>query len=157
MATREEIRAEARLLYDNGQKAFDAGRYSEALNAFEQAYNTLANPTVLGAIAATLEKMGQREEALEQARKCVRLDPSGPSAPFCERLVERLRPKEPEAPAEPPTAPLVMPELPQTEAYGPTKGVRGVWIATGVGLLALVGGGWWLVKKKRDDTEPELA
>lgn len=72
-----ELRADARALYTTGQQAYTSGRFSEALAAFRQAYQTFQNPTVLVAIGNTLERLGRLEEAAAVYRDYLRLDPHG--------------------------------------------------------------------------------
>lgn len=56
-------RAQARVLYAQGQTEFAAHHYQEALDAFNAAFRQVPNPVVLLGVASAQEQLGQREEA----------------------------------------------------------------------------------------------
>jgi len=149
------LRDRARTLYAEGQDAFDAGRYLDALDAFQAAYRTLSNPVVLVAMGSALERIGRVAEAREKWRDYLRRDPTGPAAALArERLAATAPPEVPVAPSVPreakegPPAPAELPVPP--EAYGSARGSTvGVWVVTGAGVVALAALGWWLSRPKK--------
>lgn len=155
-ATQVELREQARQLYAQGQAAHAAGRYQDALEAFQAAYRTYTRPEVLVAIAESLEKLGRTSEAIEKLRDYLRRDPSGPLAENARARLDRLLPPEtPVAPSVPPSVregapaappPGGAPPMPEAYARGSTVGI---WVATGVGIAALVGLGFWLSRPKK--------
>jgi tetratricopeptide (TPR) repeat protein len=67
---------EGRLLFMAAQRAFDAGRYPDALSSFERSYELAEDPQILYNIAITLDRLRRDEEALEAFRMYLRLQPS---------------------------------------------------------------------------------
>jgi tetratricopeptide (TPR) repeat protein len=59
-----EAKERARTAYARGQAAFGRGEYSQALAAFEAAYDAVPNPIVLLSVAESAAKLGQIERAL---------------------------------------------------------------------------------------------
>jgi len=55
-----------------GQKAYEAGKYEEALEQFRSAHQGSNSPNARLYVARTLEKLGKRAEAYEQMRLTVR-------------------------------------------------------------------------------------
>jgi tetratricopeptide (TPR) repeat protein len=66
--------AQARDLYEAGTKAYETGRYREALLAFDKAYRSVKLPTLLFNIAVCHEKLGQYREAVEHLRAYLATD-----------------------------------------------------------------------------------
>ncbi len=59
---------QARALFEQGQTAYEEGRYEEAISAFEQAYGLSARPLLLYNIANAQERLGMLSEALDNLR-----------------------------------------------------------------------------------------
>lgn len=132
----EAQRQTAHLAYANGQTAYDAGRYTDALNAFESAYATIPNATVLIAIAKTYEKLGQPARALQKYEAYLQ---SGEKQ-FAEEAQRGVRNLSPPPPGV--TMPVTLPGSPalpdEPTAYdGGGASTVGVWVATGLGLAAV--------------------
>lgn len=58
----------ARELFEQGEAAYEEGRYEEAISAFEQAYGLSARPLLLYNIANAQERLGLLREALDNLR-----------------------------------------------------------------------------------------
>jgi tetratricopeptide (TPR) repeat protein len=59
---------QARALFEQGEAAYEEGRYEEAVAAFEQAYGLSARPLLLYNIANAQERLGLLTEALQNLR-----------------------------------------------------------------------------------------
>ena len=57
--------SQAKMLYKNGSRLYDEGRYKEAIQAFQEAYKLSGRHALLYNIAAAQERMGDVEQALE--------------------------------------------------------------------------------------------
>jgi tetratricopeptide (TPR) repeat protein len=153
--TSTDLQTQARALYARGQAAYDAGRFQDALSAFESAYRTYTNPVVLVTIGQTLVRLGRLDEAAAKFREYLLRDPSGPQAETARaRLAEIAPPEVPLSPSVPsslkPGTTAAPAELPSVaEAYDTRGSAIGVWVATGVGVVGLIGLGFWLSRSKK--------
>jgi len=77
-AARAERLEEGRLLFLAAQRAFDDGRYPDALASFERSYELAEDPQILYNIAITLDRLRRDEEALEAFQTYLRLQPTTP-------------------------------------------------------------------------------
>jgi hypothetical protein len=65
-------KAEAKEKYQQGMRAFEAGKFEEALKGFEQSYDTVASPNSHLMIARTLIRLGQRVAAYRMLDEVVK-------------------------------------------------------------------------------------
>lgn len=79
----------ARELFEQGEAAYEEGRYEEAISAFEQAYGLSARPLLLYNIANAQERLGLLREALENLR-VYRDDAPEEEIPVLERRIRGL-------------------------------------------------------------------
>jgi tetratricopeptide (TPR) repeat protein len=147
-------------LYASAQQAYNAGQYQQALDSFRRAYQAIANPIVLVAIAQSLERLGRRDEARAQFQAYLWADPAGPQASVARQGVTRLTPAPvapevfaPEVPSSVPPGPLptTMP-TPESPSFAPAPSdtnMTVVFALAGAGLVAVVGLGFWLSRKPR--------
>lgn len=146
-------RDRARQLYSEGQRAFESADFETALARFEEAYNTYSLPTVLVAIAASQQKLGNLQAAQHAAQRYLYADPSGPNAAQARQIVDatqsKLAPVAPDVPAavDRPAPALVLPTT--ADVYDERGSTIGVWVLTGAGVLALVGAGWYFSRPRR--------
>lgn len=73
-----EARERARTAYARGQQAFAAEDFTTALQAFEEAYASVANPIVLVSIGESAAKLGRVETALAAYDAYLRARPDAP-------------------------------------------------------------------------------
>lgn len=101
---------DARRAYNEGTEHFNAGRYTEALTAFERAYTLRANPVVLKPIIECHERLGQVPEAIASIERYLRDAPSAPDHAAMETRLHALqqRPARVHVTSEPGTATLVL-------------------------------------------------
>lgn len=80
---------QARALFEQGEAAYEEGRYDEAIAAFEQAYGLSARPLLLYNIANAKERLGLLSEALENLRNYLE-DAPDDERPIIERRIRGL-------------------------------------------------------------------
>lgn len=155
-ATTDELRTRARELYAQGQTAYDAGRYAEALRLFEQAYRTFTLPDVFVAIASTHAAMENWSQAKHNAQRYLYADPGGRQAARAREIVVLA-----DRHLAPTTAPSVPKEI--SDSPGPTTTTApptvesayerdsnvGLWLGVGAVGLGVIGLGWWLSRRRR--------
>ena len=90
-ALAEDELEEARLLFLAGRRAFDSGRYEDALDSFERAYVLTRDPHVLYNVAITLDRMRRDREALAAFERYLRLQPEAPENRDVESRIRILR------------------------------------------------------------------
>ncbi|UJR81798.1 PEGA domain-containing protein [Sandaracinus amylolyticus] len=101
-----EQRQRARELYGEGQTHFEAGRFAEALAAFEGAYREVPNPVVLLGVASAQERLGNPLDASRTLRRYLRERPDAPDRATIEQRIAQMDPtgvtasEEPATPAE---------------------------------------------------------
>jgi len=71
---------EAQRAFDRGSELYKAGRYADALEAFDKAYTLHATPEIRYNQAACLEKLGYREAAANRYNEYVHTRPHAPDA-----------------------------------------------------------------------------
>lgn len=83
--------AEARRAYDEGTTHYVAGRYQEALRAFERAYTLRPNPVVLLPILECHDHLGHVPEAIRALETYLAAVPGGRNRPLLEARLASLR------------------------------------------------------------------
>lgn len=150
----------ARDLYESGKEYYQAGKYTEALIAFETAFRLSGRTNLLRSIGYCYEKLNRLEEALQTYHRwMVVAEPD--KLPEIERHIRRLEklvegevvaelaasvPVEPVAPPPPPVpspAPVVDPEPPpppSPEPKAPWRISAGPSVLYGLGTAAGIAG-----------------
>ncbi len=86
-----EAIADARRAYAEGTEHFNAGRFAEALVAFERAFSMRSNPVVLKPIAECHERLGHVPEAIAALERYLRELPTAPDHAQLEARLATLR------------------------------------------------------------------
>jgi tetratricopeptide (TPR) repeat protein len=105
----------ARTHFAKGEKAFSIGRFAEALEAYEKAYEALPLPAFVFNIAQCHRNLGQHERAIFFYRRYLALEPNPPNRGLVQELIseEQLRLDDEEAAARRAAKPV-----PPIEALG---------------------------------------
>jgi tetratricopeptide (TPR) repeat protein len=82
---------ESRRLFDLGQTAYKEGRYQDALNAFEAAYENNPLPEFKYNMGASLEKLGRPYAAADRYSQYAKEKPNAPDAKKVSEKAEKLR------------------------------------------------------------------
>jgi tetratricopeptide (TPR) repeat protein len=173
----------ARAHYEKGMKAYDLGRFDEAVSEFASAYEVQDDPAYLFNSAQAHRRGGNDRKALELYRTYLRKSPDATDRAGVEAIMaeleRKLAPAPVPAPAPAPTvapgAPVVAPSVatlaPTSSRLGemtagvedqpatrPGRTLRIAAIASGVVGLAAVGGGvaCLLVARSRDEEAVRL-
>ena len=86
-----QVIADARRAYAEGTEHFNAGRFAEALAAFERAFSMRSNPVVLKPIAECHERLGHVPEAIAALERYLRELPTAPDHSQLEARLATLR------------------------------------------------------------------
>lgn len=139
-------RIQARDFYAAGQRAFDAGRYTEALQNLELAYRTIHHPSVAFSIAVTMAYLNRPADALMRFQQYLTTAPNGPMAAQARNWVEKLSAP---MPVVTPAAPQPTRSLPLPPPNYYRADTMRIWLITGAAAVGLVGLGWWLMRRGR--------
>jgi len=151
----------ARGEFEKAERAFNLGRFQEALTGYRAAYDALPLPPFLFNIAQCYRNIGDREQAIFFYQRYLSLEPDAPNRSVVEGLVadqRRLLDSERVEPAAVSPRPVDLaarPEAPPAVAFeqAPPKktshisprwwlaGVLGVALLGGVTVLVMRGGG----------------
>jgi tetratricopeptide (TPR) repeat protein len=91
--------AQARRHFSEGQAHYQAGRYPEALAAFQLGYALSPRPEFLINFAQVYRKLGQHERALVECERFLATAPPAPLAEQARRLAATLREEQARAAA----------------------------------------------------------
>ncbi len=86
-----ELDDAARVLFDDGTRAYDAGRFDEALDRYETAYELSQRPQLLYNIAVTHDRLDHKREAATFYERFVEALPDSPRAEVASSRAEILR------------------------------------------------------------------
>jgi tetratricopeptide (TPR) repeat protein len=108
----------ARAAFQRGEKAFNLGKFDEALKGYEEAYEAKPLPALLFNIAQCHRNLGDAERAVFFYRRFLALDPETPNRAMVEQLiVEQQKVLEERAASATPTpAPAVTSAAPAPAA-----------------------------------------
>jgi tetratricopeptide (TPR) repeat protein len=153
----------ARAHFDKAEKAFDLGRFEEALTEYQSAYEALPLPGFVFNLAQCYRNLGDDERAIFFYQRYLTLQPDAPNRPVVEQLIaeQHRRQDVRQAAARQATADLKARAAPETPRPDPLRlaadpapahsggisprwlivGTLGVAFLGGVTLLLLRGGG----------------
>jgi tetratricopeptide (TPR) repeat protein len=125
--------AHAVQLNEDGSQLYAAGKYADALRAFQRAYSLVPEPNLLFNIAGCLERLGQRTQAVEYYRwflGTASTDPNGRRRAIAALSRLEMEPPKPPPPPAPPPAPE-----PESQAWPlATLGAGILFAGLGAGL-----------------------
>jgi len=136
----------ARLLFQRGVEAYRGGRYEEALQRFEQAYELTGDAELLFNVGTTLDRLRRDRDAVAAFRQYLRERPDAPNRVAVQRRIDAL--EENLGPPPDAATPAASPEETARDAEAesdvePDDGRRGLHPAlfwSGVGVTASLGG-----------------
>jgi tetratricopeptide (TPR) repeat protein len=143
------LEKEARLKYQAAQKAFDAGRYDEALTQYQASWDLTHYPAIIYRMALCQELLGHREEAVTMYKRYLEAEPESERRATVEARLHDLESGTPPPAPQPPPAPRAIEAAPSvpaaalsaTPAPPPSKSVtKKAWFWTvlvlGAGVVA---------------------
>jgi tetratricopeptide (TPR) repeat protein len=146
--------ADAERYYNNGQTAYDAKRYDDAIAAWDKSYALSHLPALVYNLAQAHRLHGDCAEALDAYKRFVELDPKSPQRASAEGFIRDLDPCPAptgvmEPPPPPPTLPPSPPSLPPSPPHhamvahaSSGERVAGIVVA-GVGVATAAVGGYF--------------
>ena len=183
------VRAMAQEFVDQGNTAFRANNFDEAIRRYMDAWTLHPAPNMLVIIGLTMLRQGRFREASFRFQRYLRENPEGELRRRAQEFLAEAQVAMERGPATasdmtftleeaegrpaaapPPPPPEIPPDVleakrasirtarqVQQQAPPPTSVANpyaerppyGVWIATGVGVVGLVGLGWWLMRRKK--------
>jgi len=156
----------ARPMFEMGRRAFEDGRYAEALDAFQRVFVLTGHPAMLVNIANSHARLGEPRRAAASLEQFLALVPDAPDRLVLEAriaalyeqqdtipLVEAPPSSTPAPGAEPPppsAARFTVAAEPEPQARGLLFGRTYTWLALGTSLvLAGIGTGVWIDANQR--------
>jgi tetratricopeptide (TPR) repeat protein len=124
--------------FDRGEKLFALGKFDDALDEYQKAFDAKPIPDFLFNIGQCYRNLGDYQQAIFSFKKYLKLEPDAPDKDKVEKLIDDLEEKQErgdgqkfvQRKGEPPPPPPVKPE--STPIY------KKWWFWTGI---AVVGGG----------------
>jgi tetratricopeptide (TPR) repeat protein len=147
--------AEARLLYENGERLYDEGRYEEAITAFRAAYDLSHRPALLYNVANAYERLGRLQDAIDALNGYRIYAPPDQQDVLLARVQALERRLDEERAAAPAPAPTPPPPPPPPTRRSPAPWVlAGVGAAVGLGGTAVAGKTWLDSREILDQRDP---
>jgi tetratricopeptide (TPR) repeat protein len=121
----------ARRHYERGEKLFALGKFDEALEEYQTAFDAKPLPGFLYNIGQCYRNLGDYDQAIFSFKKYLKLEPEASNKEAVERLIEELEEKKAQGESE---------KFVKKPKKGPDKPIyKKWWFWTGVGV-AVVGG-----------------
>jgi tetratricopeptide (TPR) repeat protein len=121
-------------LFDEGQRAYDAGDYARAVDRWEASYQLSKEPGLLFNIAQAYRRAGNCTRALSSYRQFVAFDPTSDRRGLADELVSELEPNC----GSPQAAPIKPPDTKRTVITDAGRGFRVAGFVTASGGAAIV-------------------
>jgi tetratricopeptide (TPR) repeat protein len=80
--------------YDRGEKLFALGKFDEALDEYQKAFDAKPLPGFLFNIGQCYRNLGDYDQAIFSFKKYLKLDPSAPNKDKVDKLIEELEDKK---------------------------------------------------------------
>lgn len=131
--------SDAERLYQEGQAAYDAKRYDEAIAAWDRSYALSKLPALVFNLAQAHRLAGHCTKAVEAYHRFLALDPQSTERPDAEQFLRELEPCADAPDHRPATKPIAAPIERRYEDRGAGKRRTGV-IVGGAGLVVFATG-----------------
>jgi tetratricopeptide (TPR) repeat protein len=129
----------AKRYFERGEKLFALGKFDEALDEYQKAFDAKAIPDFLFNIGQCYRNLGNLDQAIFSFKKYLRLEPDAANKDAVTKLIDELEDKQ----AHESGAKLIVqtppPELPPREPERDPVYKRW-WFWTSIGVVALAGG-----------------
>jgi tetratricopeptide (TPR) repeat protein len=157
----------ARPMFEMGRRAYEEGRYADALDAFQRVFVLTGHPAMLINIANSHARLGEPRRAAASLEQYLALVPDAPDRLLLEARISALYASQNtvplvEVPASPAAAPAAEPlpppsaasfpieSAPASESHGLLFGRTYTWLALGTSaLLAGIGTAVWIDANQR--------
>ncbi len=130
---------EARMLYQAGVEALQAGRHENALDYFQRSYELSGRPELLHNIGITADRLRRDDVALDAFRRFLEAVPDAPNRGDVEARIAALEAAQARnAPPDP--EPTLEPEAASEPASEPAGSDPTGWVLLGAGAALVVAG-----------------
>ena len=135
--------------FDRGEKLFALGKFDEALDEYQKAFDAKPIPDFLFNIGQCYRNLGDYQQAIFSFKKYLKLEPDAPDKDKVERLIDALEEKQERGEGqrlvgkkeEPPPPPPPSEHAPFYKKWWFWTGVAVVGAAGGVGVYEATSGG----------------
>jgi len=126
--------------FDKGQKLFTLGKFDDALEEYQKAFDASPIPDFLYNIGQCHRNLGDYEQAIFSFKRFLQLDPEAPNREKVEIIIDELEDKLERQGAkkqkEPPPPPPTADNKPLYKKWWFWTGIAVVGVAGGVGIYA---------------------
>ena len=137
----------ARRYFERGEKLFALGRFDEALEQYQEAFDAKPLPGFLYNIGQCYRNLGDYDQAIFSFKKYLDLEPDAPNKDAVEELIEQLEDKKARGDGE-----KFVRKKPKTQEESKPLYTKW-WFWTGVGVVA-AGAGVGVYAATRPDGPP---
>ena len=116
--------------FDRGEKLFALGKFDEALDEYQQAFDAKPLPGFLYNIGQCYRNLGDYEQAIFSFKKYLKLEPEASNKEAVERLIEELEEKKAQGDSQ---------KFIKKKKEPPKPIYKKWWFWTGVGVVAVGG------------------
>ena len=135
--------------FDRGEKLFALGKFDEALDEYQKAFDAKPIPDFLFNIGQCYRNLGDYQQAIFSFKKYLKLEPDAPDKEQVEKLIDELEEKQERGEGqrligkkqEPPPPPPPAASTPFYKKWWFWTGVAVVGAGTGVGVYEATKGG----------------
>ncbi len=150
--------------YDRGQKLFNLRKFSEAIAAFEAAFEAKPIPKILFNIGQAHRNLGEHEAAIFSFKRYLKLLPVAPNRDQVEELITELealveaeQARERDREADPEEDPVESRVVGSEQPPGATPVYKKWWFWTGVAIVGVAGGiGIWAATSSGRGSGPDV-
>jgi tetratricopeptide (TPR) repeat protein len=143
--------------YDRGEKLFALGKFDEALDEYQKAFDAKPLPGFLFNIGQCYRNLGDYDQAIFSFKKFLKLDPETPKRDAVEKLLEELEDKKERGEGKKLILKKQQEEPPEQPPPATKKPIyKEWWFWTGVGAVAVLGGVGIYVEAKPSAPGTEL-
>ena len=121
----------ARRHFERGEKLFALGKFDDALEEYQTAFDAKPLPGFLYNIGQCYRNLGDYDQAIFSFKKYLKLEPDAPNREAVERLIEELEEKKAQGDSQ--KFVRKKPREPEKPAY------KKWWFWTGIGVAAIGG------------------
>jgi tetratricopeptide (TPR) repeat protein len=121
--------------FDRGEKLFALGKFDEALDEYQKAFDAKPIPDFLFNIGQCYRNLADYDQAIFSYKKYLQLEPDAPNKDAVDKLIEELEDKKARGDGEKlARKPKAAPPAPHTPIYGRW------WFWTGIAVVGIAGG-----------------
>ena len=126
--------------FDRGEKLFALGKFDEALDEYQKAFDAKPIPDFLFNIGQCYRNLGDYQQAIFSFKKYLKLEPDAPDKEKVEKLIDDLEEKQERGDGQKFVQKKDEPPPPPPPKQGSTPIYKKWWFWTGVAVVGAGGG-----------------